>query len=192
MFCERCFRATDAGGGRVDGRGADLLDLPRVVDMRRLGAGDPGGDSIDGQRRVPPPLGEIEPQDVRIAMAVEAVWKNVGSGRPDLDIAYFPLGRTADAREADAAGSATDRRAFPCDTGTRRGRGRGRLLGAARARRAAGIAVRGMWFTYAPARRFCERCFAELEADVELGPGGTLVSFTIGSWGSRGRRSTSP
>lgn len=34
-------------------------------------------------------------------------------------------------------------------------------------------------FTYVPARLFCERCFAELNADVELGPGGTLRSFTI-------------
>lgn len=34
-------------------------------------------------------------------------------------------------------------------------------------------------FTYVPARLFCERCFAELAADVEVGPGGSLVSFTI-------------
>jgi uncharacterized OB-fold protein len=34
-------------------------------------------------------------------------------------------------------------------------------------------------FTYVPARLFCERCFAELSADVETGPRGTLVSFTI-------------
>jgi uncharacterized OB-fold protein len=34
-------------------------------------------------------------------------------------------------------------------------------------------------FTYVPARLFCERCFAELNADVEVGPGGTLRSFTI-------------
>ena len=32
---------------------------------------------------------------------------------------------------------------------------------------------------YAPARSFCERCFAALSADVEVGPGGELVSFTI-------------
>lgn len=32
---------------------------------------------------------------------------------------------------------------------------------------------------YAPARAFCERCFAELSADVEVGPGGVLVSFTV-------------
>lgn len=34
-------------------------------------------------------------------------------------------------------------------------------------------------YTYVPARLFCERCFAELAADVELEPAGELVSFTI-------------
>jgi uncharacterized protein len=34
-------------------------------------------------------------------------------------------------------------------------------------------------YTYVPARLFCERCFAELSADTELGPAGELVSFTI-------------
>jgi uncharacterized protein len=34
-------------------------------------------------------------------------------------------------------------------------------------------------FTYVPARMFCERCYAELAADTEVGPGGELVSFTI-------------
>lgn len=32
---------------------------------------------------------------------------------------------------------------------------------------------------YAPARAFCERCFSELAADTEVGPGGELVSFTV-------------
>jgi uncharacterized OB-fold protein len=41
-------------------------------------------------------------------------------------------------------------------------------------------------YTYVPARLFCERCFAELEAGVDLGPGGTLVSFTIGFAGLEG------
>jgi uncharacterized OB-fold protein len=41
-------------------------------------------------------------------------------------------------------------------------------------------------YTYVPARMFCERCFAELAADVEVGPGGTLVSFTIGFVGVEG------
>jgi uncharacterized OB-fold protein len=34
-------------------------------------------------------------------------------------------------------------------------------------------------FTYLPARLFCERCFAELAADTECGPEGTLESFTV-------------
>jgi uncharacterized OB-fold protein len=34
-------------------------------------------------------------------------------------------------------------------------------------------------FTYVPARLFCERCFSELEANAEVGPGGEVVSFTI-------------
>lgn len=42
-------------------------------------------------------------------------------------------------------------------------------------------------YTYVPARLFCERCFAELAADVEVGPGGTLVSFTIAFAGLEGR-----
>ena len=34
-------------------------------------------------------------------------------------------------------------------------------------------------YNYVPARMFCERCLAELSAEVEVGPGGVLVSFTI-------------
>ncbi|HET7870342.1 MAG TPA: Zn-ribbon domain-containing OB-fold protein [Actinomycetota bacterium] len=56
-------------------------------------------------------------------------------------------------------------------------RDRGALLGS-RCERCA--------YTYVPPRLFCERCFAELAADVELGPGGTLVSFTIGFVGLDG------
>ncbi len=41
-------------------------------------------------------------------------------------------------------------------------------------------------YTYVPARLFCERCFAELAADVVVGPGGRLVSFTIGFVGVEG------
>jgi uncharacterized OB-fold protein len=33
--------------------------------------------------------------------------------------------------------------------------------------------------TYLPARIFCERCLAELEASVECGPEGELVSWTL-------------
>ena len=41
-------------------------------------------------------------------------------------------------------------------------------------------------YTSVPARLFCERCLAELAADVEVGPGGTLVSFTIAFAGLEG------
>lgn len=41
-------------------------------------------------------------------------------------------------------------------------------------------------YTYVPARLFCERCFAELAADTEVGPGGELVSYTIGFVGLEG------
>ena len=37
--------------------------------------------------------------------------------------------------------------------------------------------------TYLPARLFCERCFAELFADVECGPQGELISWTVGHVG---------
>ena len=41
-------------------------------------------------------------------------------------------------------------------------------------------------YTYVPARLFCERCFAELAADTEVGPQGALVSFTIAFVGLEG------
>lgn len=41
--------------------------------------------------------------------------------------------------------------------------------------------------TYCPARLFCERCFAgPLEADVKVGPHGTLESFSVGMVGVEG------
>jgi uncharacterized protein len=41
-------------------------------------------------------------------------------------------------------------------------------------------------YTYVPARLFCERCFAELAVDTEVGPQGALVSFTIAFVGLEG------
>ena len=41
-------------------------------------------------------------------------------------------------------------------------------------------------YTYLPARLFCERCFAELAADTECGPGGMLESFTVAHAGIDG------
>jgi uncharacterized OB-fold protein len=40
--------------------------------------------------------------------------------------------------------------------------------------------------TYCPARLFCERCFSELGADTDVGPGGVIESFTVGSTGIEG------
>jgi uncharacterized OB-fold protein len=47
-------------------------------------------------------------------------------------------------------------------------------------------------YTYVPARLFCERCFAELSADTEVGPGGDLVSFTIAFVGIEGETLEEP
>ena len=41
--------------------------------------------------------------------------------------------------------------------------------------------------TYCPARLFCERCFAgPLDADVPVGPEGTLMAFSVGYVGVEG------
>lgn len=47
-------------------------------------------------------------------------------------------------------------------------------------------------YTYVPARLFCERCFAELAADTEVGPAGVLRSFTIGFADADGRELDQP
>ena len=46
--------------------------------------------------------------------------------------------------------------------------------------------------TYLPARLFCERCFAELAADTECGPGGVLESFTVAHAGIDGEPLAEP
>ena len=45
---------------------------------------------------------------------------------------------------------------------------------------------------YCPARAFCERCMAGLEDELEVGPQGTLESFTIVHRGLDGRPLTAP
>jgi uncharacterized OB-fold protein len=47
-------------------------------------------------------------------------------------------------------------------------------------------------YTYVPARLFCERCFSELSADVEVGTTGELVSFTIAFAGLEGETLDEP
>lgn len=46
--------------------------------------------------------------------------------------------------------------------------------------------------TYCPARAFCERCLAALDTDFEVGPAGTLESFTIVHVGLDGERLDPP
>ena len=46
--------------------------------------------------------------------------------------------------------------------------------------------------TYCPARAFCERCMSALEEEVEVGPEGTLVSFTVVRIGLDGQRLAEP
>jgi hypothetical protein len=46
--------------------------------------------------------------------------------------------------------------------------------------------------TYCPARAFCERCLAGLGEEVEVGPGGTLESFTVVHVGLDGERLDPP
>lgn len=49
-----------------------------------------------------------------------------------------------------------------------------------------GSRCQGCAYTYVPSRSFCERCFEALSPDVEVGPGGELVSFTIAFVGAGG------
>ena len=108
QFCERCFRPTDgwvdvAPLGKVetfsichvswDMRPLDVPQLPAVIRLDEASSG--------GFLHL---LGEVDPDDVEIGMAVEAVW------RPDsdregsiLDIAYFRP-RDAATRVGDARG----------------------------------------------------------------------------------------
>jgi uncharacterized OB-fold protein len=45
----------------------------------------------------------------------------------------------------------------------------------------------GCAITYCPPRLFCERCFeGPLEADIEVGPEGTVESFSVGYTGVEG------
>ncbi len=47
--------------------------------------------------------------------------------------------------------------------------------------------------TYLPPRLFCERCFdGPLDANVEVGPEGTVESFTVGYVGLEGERLPEP
>jgi acetyl-CoA C-acetyltransferase len=93
MFCERCFRGTD-GWVEVETTGVvqtysvchvswDMqpLDPPLVPAVISVDGSDGGLLHL---------LGEVAPEDVRIGMAVEAVWRNAGDRTGSiLDISHF-------------------------------------------------------------------------------------------------------
>jgi hypothetical protein len=93
MFCERCFRPTDAWVPVADTGIVQTFSICYVRwDMEPLDRPEiPAVIAIDGSDGgLLHTLGEVAPEDVAIGMAVEAVWRpeheRVGS---ILDIAYF-------------------------------------------------------------------------------------------------------
>ena len=99
MFCERCFRPTDAWV-EVEATGTvQTYSICHVAwDMRPLDEPElPAVIAIDGSDggflHV---LGDVDPADVAVGMPVEAVWKHVGEREGSiLDIAYFRPRRDA-------------------------------------------------------------------------------------------------
>jgi len=99
MFCERCFRATDAWVEVGSTGTVQTYSVCHVAwDMRPLETPQmPAVISIDGSDGgFLHLLGEVDPNDVTVGMAVEAVWKHDDEREGSiLDIAYFrPKGRT--------------------------------------------------------------------------------------------------
>ncbi len=99
MFCERCFRPTDAWV-EVEATGTvQTYSICHVAwDMRPLDEPElPAVIAIDGSDggflHV---LGDVDPADVAVGMPVEAVWKHVGEREGSiLDIAHFRPRRDA-------------------------------------------------------------------------------------------------
>jgi hypothetical protein len=93
MFCERCFRPTDAWR-QVESTGLvqtfsichvrwdmERLETPEIPAVIRIDGSDGGLLHV---------LGEVDPDDVRVGMEVEAVWRPVGERTGSiLDVAYF-------------------------------------------------------------------------------------------------------
>jgi acetyl-CoA C-acetyltransferase len=93
MFCERCFRPTDRWV-EVESTGiVQTFSICHVSwDMQRLETPQiPAVIAIDGSDGgFLHMLGEVDPVDVRIGMAVDAVWRNVAERTGSiLDIAHF-------------------------------------------------------------------------------------------------------
>ena len=100
MFCERCFRATNTWVDVRHTGSVETFSICHVAwDMTPLEEPElPAVISIDGSDggflHV---LGELAPDDVRVGMAVEAVWKpEVDRTGSILDIAYFRPRATED------------------------------------------------------------------------------------------------
>jgi len=93
MFCERCFRATDAWVEVETSGTLETFSVCHVAwDMERLATPQiPAVVSLDGSDGgFLHLLGEVDPDEVRIGMPVEAVWRHVGERTGSiLDIAYF-------------------------------------------------------------------------------------------------------
>ena len=93
MFCERCFRATDRWVEVETTGTVQTYSVCHVAwDMQPLDPPQlPAVIAIDGSHGgLLHLLGEVEPGEVTVGMAVEAVWKNVGEREGSiLDIVYF-------------------------------------------------------------------------------------------------------
>ena len=186
MFCERDFRGTDAWV-QVENTGVvQTFSICNVRwDMQPLDEPElPAVISIDGSDGgFLHMLGEIKPDEVTIGMKVEAVWKPVGE-RTGLDPRHRVLPAEERRLMLEKIARPEEIRRWEGDLPVRHRytpgvagdafftalKDRGVLLGSR---------CEHCSYTYVPARLFCERCFAELSADTEVGPGGELVSFTI-------------
>ncbi len=98
LFCERCFRPTTRWVPVGDTGVVQTFSLCHVSwDMRRLERPEiPAVIALDGSDGgLLHRLGEVRPEDVRIGMAVEAVWRPEAERTGSiLDVAYFrPRGR---------------------------------------------------------------------------------------------------
>ena len=171
------------GAGRDHRRGADVLDLQCPVGYAPLDEPElPAVIAIDGSNGgFLHTLGEVGPDGVRIGMKVEAVWKPVG-GAPARSSTSRTSGHggTADAGEDRTSRTDPAVGGGPAGSPPLRRVSRGTFFTALKERGVLlGSRCESCAYTYVPARLFCERCFSELSADTEVGPGGELVSFTI-------------
>ncbi len=95
MFCEVCFRPTDDWVTLQDSGTVKTFSLCYVTwDMKRLTEPQiPAVIDIDGASKgmgIMHMLGEVKPEDVKIGLQVQAVWKPADERKADItDILYF-------------------------------------------------------------------------------------------------------